>query len=148
MIYVAASSEEIERAEKWSHALRGEGISVTSVWPETIRRVQRERAMKSTNEASNPAAATVADRRKWSMENVTQILASELFWLLVPTPPNLSQGAYWEHSLAWRERKLTIASGGGDNQRFVFTALSQILCDDDEQAFDLIRHIYKRRAAI
>lgn len=146
MIYVAASSAEIERAEKWSHALRGEGITVTSVWPETIRRVQRERQMKTTNEASNPPQATVADRRKWSLENVTQIKASELFWLLVPGPENPSQGAYWEHAFAWSERKITVASGG--DQRFVFTSLSQILCDEDEQAFDLIRHIYKRRAAL
>lgn len=146
MIYVAACSEEIDRAEKWMNALRGEGIAVTSVWPETIRRVQRERAMKTTSEASNPHQATVSDRRKWSMENVTQIRASELFWLLVPTPPNLSQGAYWEHSAAWHERKLIVASGG--DQRFVFASLSQILCEEDEQAFELIRHIYKRRAAL
>src|SRR5690606_756073 len=124
---------EIERAEKWSNALRGEGITVTSVWPETIRRVQRERGMKTTQEASNPREATVADRRKWSMENVTQILACEVFWLLVPTPPYQSQGAYWEHSFAWHERKLTVASGG--DQRFVFVSLSQVLCETDEQAF-------------
>lgn len=146
MIYVAASSAEIERAEKWSHALRGEGISVTSVWPETIRRVQAERAMKTTAEASNPKEATVVDRRKWSMENVTQINAAEVFWLLVPGPDNPSQGAYWEHAYAWSQRKLTIGSGG--DQRFVFTALSQILVEEDELAFDLIKTIYRRRAAI
>ncbi len=146
MIYVAASSAEIERAEKWSKMLRGEGISVTSVWPETIRRVQAERAMKSTNEASNPPTATVADRRKWSMENVTQIKASEMLWLLVPGPDNPSQGAYWEHAFAWSERKMIIASGG--DQRFVFTSLSQVLCDTDEGAFEMIHHIYRRRSAL
>ena len=146
MIYVAASSAEIERAEKWSLALRGEGISVMSVWPETIRRVQAERGMKTTGEASNPRQASVADRRTWAMENVTQIKASEVFWLLVPGPANPSQGAFWEHAFAWSERKIIFASGG--DQRFVFTSLSQILVDTDEAAFDLIRHIYRRRAAL
>ena len=148
MIYVAASSAEIERAEKWMHSLRGEGIAVTSVWPETIRRVQRERAMATTQEASNPYQATVADQRTWAMENVTQIRASEVLWLLVPNPPNLSEGAYWEHSCAWNERKLTIASGGGTNRRFVFTALSHMIMETDEHAFEAIRLIYKRRAAL
>lgn len=146
MIYVAASSAEIERAEFWSNKLRGEGIAVTSVWPETIRRVQRERQMKTPGEASNPPQATVADRRTWSMENVTQIKAAELFWLLIPGPENPSQGAYWEHAFAWSERKLTIASGG--DQRFVFVSLSQVLVDTDEGAFEMIKHIYKRRAAL
>ena len=146
MIYVAASSAEIERAEKWSHKLRGAGINVTSVWPETIRRVQAERKMRSTAEASNPKEATVADRRTWSMENVRQIDASELFWLLVPPPEHPSQGAFWEHSHAWSQRKLIVASGG--DQRFVFCSFSSILVEDDESAFDLILAIYKRRAAI
>jgi hypothetical protein len=146
MIYVAASSADIERAELWSNRLRGEGITVTSVWPETIRRVQAERGMRTTNEASNPKQASVADRRTWAMENVRQIRAAELFWLLVPGPENPSQGAYWEFACAWNERKLTIASGG--DQRFVFTALAQILVDDDEAAFDLIRHVYRRRAVL
>jgi hypothetical protein len=146
MLYVAASSAEIERAEMWSQRLRSEGIAVTSVWPETIRRVQREREMATTNEASNPPQATVGDRRKWSLENVTQIKAAEVFWLLVPGPENPSQGAYWEHAFAWSERKITIASGG--DQRFVFTSLSQILCETDEDAFEMIKHIYKRRAAL
>ncbi len=146
MIYVAASSTEIERAEKWSAKLRGEGIGVTSVWPETIRRVQAERAMKTTNEASNPAQATVADRRKWSLENVAQIKASEMFWLLVPAAENPSQGAYFEFAVARENHKLTFASGG--DQRFVFTALAQIICEDDDSAFDMIRHIYRRRAAL
>lgn len=145
MIYVAASSAEIERAERWSDRLRSEGIPVTSVWPETIRRVQRERQMASTHEASNPRAATVADKREWSSENIRQILAAETFWLLVPTPPLLSEGAYYEFAVAGRERKLTIASGGGDNQRMVFTAMAHILCEDDEHAFEIIRKIHARR---
>jgi hypothetical protein len=148
MIYVAASSAEIERAEKWMNALRGEGIAVTSVWPETIRRVQRERHMASTHEASNPRQATVADRRTWALENVAQIHASEALWLLVPMPPNLSEGAYYELAVANERRKLTLASGGGDNQRMVFTALAQILFDADELAFEAIKLIYKRRAAL
>lgn len=146
MIYIAASSAEIERAEKWNNAVRGEGITVTSVWTETIRRVQRERGMKSTGEASNPAQATVADRRMWSMENVTQIRASDVLWLLVPPKESPSQGAYFEFAVAWNERKLTVASGG--DQRFVFTALAQILVEADEHAFEAIRLIYKRRAAL
>jgi hypothetical protein len=146
VIYVAASSADIDRAEKWNNALRGEGIVVTSVWCETIRRVQRERSMKTTHEASNPREATVVERRGWAMENVNQILASEVLWLLVPPPESPSQGAYWEHALAWRERKLTIASGG--DQRFVFTALSQIIVEQDEHAFEAIRLIYKRRTSL
>lgn len=145
-IYVAASSTEIERAEKWIAALRGQGITVTSVWPETIRRVQKERAMKTTNEASNPKQATVADHRTWSMENVSQIDKSDLFWLLVPAPENPSQGAYFEFACAWKAHKLTIASGG--DQRFVFTSLAQILVEEDQSAYELILAIYQKRSAL
>jgi len=142
MIYVAASSAEIERAEKWMAALRKDGIHVTSTWPETIRRVQAERAL-ALKDACNPKVATVTDRRSWSMENVNAVLSADLFWLLVPPLEHPSQGAYFEFSLAWRERKLTFASGG--DQRFVFCSLAGALFEQDEYAFDAIRAIYRHR---
>jgi hypothetical protein len=144
MIYVAASSAEIERAEKWMGALRKDGIRVTSIWPETIRRVQAERAL-ALKEACNPKVATVTDRRTWSMENVNAVCAAEVFWLLVPPLESPSQGAYFEFAVAWRERKLTFASGG--DQRFVFTSLACALFEQDDYAFDAIRAVYRHRKA-
>lgn len=144
MIYVAASSAEIDRAEKWMAALRKDGIVVTSTWPETIRRVQAERAL-SLKDACNPKVATVSDRRMWSMENINAVINAEVFWLLVPGPENPSQGAYFEFATAWRERKLTFASGG--DQKFVFTSLAHSLFEQDEYAFDAIRAIYRHRRA-
>lgn len=144
-VYVAASSAEIERAEKWIQALRERGLCVTSTWPESIRRVQAERALSSTLEASNPHQATVEERRVWALENIHRISEAQYFWLLVPEAVTPSQGAYFEFGVARSLRRPSIASGG--DQRFVFTALADRLFDRDEDAFEYLVALSNQHAA-
>lgn len=134
-LYVACSSAEIERAEKWIRALRERKVTVTSTWPETIRRVQAERNIASTAAASNPRQATREDRQKWAMENVRAIKSATHLWLLCPPSEHVSQGVYFEFGIAWADKR-TIASGG--DQRFVFSALADDLYETDEQAFERV----------
>lgn len=141
-VYVACSSAEIERAERWIRGLRDRKILVTSTWPETIRRVQAERNIASTAAASNPRQATREDRQKWAMENVLAIKRATHLWLLCPPSEHVSQGAYFEFGVAWNDKR-TIASGG--DQRFVFSALADDLYETDEQAFERVLELAQAR---
>ena len=146
MIYVAGSSQEIERAEKWAAALRQEKIDVTSNWPENIREVQRKIKAPTTLDAANPKRATVADRRGWAQVNVDQVRRSESLWLLIPGAGITSQGAYYELAIANENGKRTIGSGG--DQRFIFAALSTMLYETDEEAFEALRIIHQPAMAL
>lgn len=133
-LYIAGASSDIERAEKWIHACRERQITVTSTWPENIRKVQAERKIASTGEASNPKQATDEDRYQWSMANVLEVRNASHLWILYPTHPHTSQGAYFELAVAWMDAKGTIGSGG--DRRFIYSSVAEYKFEQDEQAFD------------
>lgn len=146
-VYIAASSAEIERAERWAKALRGEGIEVTSTWMGALREVQRQRGLATGGAASNLADDTFETRRKLARENVRQVLSSSIFWLLVPPDEHPSQGAYYELATANSDNDIfTIASGG--SQRFVFVTLADQLVATDEEAFDYIVSFDQQHAIV
>jgi len=84
-VYVAGASAEMERAEGWMRKLREAGITVTSTWPDVIRKVG----------AANPMDAPRADRLGWAIDDVRQVVESNVFWLLLPQG-KVSAGAYTE----------------------------------------------------
>lgn len=88
MIYVAASSKEIDRAETMIRKLRENGISVSSTWPEQIRAVGD----------ANPIDATRSQRARWSLICLTEVYKSDVLWLLYPTQP--TAGAWVELGFA------------------------------------------------
>jgi hypothetical protein len=83
-IYVAASSGEMERAEKWMAKLRAAGHTVTSSWPEVVRKVG----------SANPMTAPRELRAQWAMTDLQEVEQSNALWLLLPEKP--SAGAYTE----------------------------------------------------
>jgi hypothetical protein len=93
-VYVAGASSEMERAEKWMAALRQTGIEVTSTWPEVIRKVAEALKLNPAH-AANPMDAPREDRAHWAITDLTEVAASTVFWLLLPTGKP-SVGAYCE----------------------------------------------------
>lgn len=139
-VYVAGSSGEIERAEKWMAALRAAGFEVTSTWPETIRKVG----------SANPMTATREQRAMWSAQDLSEVSDAEVFWLLLPEGKP-SEGACVEFgyavmlgATAKEARALgildapnfwMIASGV---ERSIFTALAEHF-ETDEKAFEVLK---------
>ncbi len=92
MIYIACSSKEIDRAEKWMQKCRENGIGVVCSWPANIRRVG----------VPNPTTASREERARWSMQNLNELVSAEQFWILMPEGP-VSFGAAFELGFAVRE---------------------------------------------
>jgi hypothetical protein len=128
-VYVAASSGEIERAEKWMKALRDAGIVVQSTWPEVIRK---------SGGVANPMSATREQRREWSFTDLAEVKKAEILWLLCPNVPTI--GAYVELGFACGSSEAAnprtlIASG--IEPRTIFTSICGYY-ETDELAFDAI----------
>ena len=120
-IYVAASSHEIDRAERCMAALRAAGIIVTSTWPTTIRNVGD----------ANPMTATREQRYPWADGDIAEVNGASGFLLLMPQ--KASQGAFFEFGFAFASEKVTWVSGPNQGAS-IFTALANHHHDTDEEA--------------
>lgn len=114
-VYVAASSNELERAEKWISLLRAAGIVVTSGWVENIR----EKGISNPREG----ATVDADRSTSAVVNRDNVERADLLWFLVPAPEaeirdNHGRGGYYEAGLADAWGKVLVFSG--DTRQSVF----------------------------
>lgn len=122
-VYVAGSSSELNRATRWSQALRDAGITVVSTWPEVISRVG----------SANPTDAPAHQRRSWAYTDlVVELGSADWLWLLAPleTP---GRGAYVELGCAFAARKNIVCSG--PTVQSIFCALGTEYAFDQE-AFD------------
>lgn len=122
-VYVAASSADIDRAERWMAALRDAGHQVTSTWTANVRKVG----------AANPRHASEAERVLWSTDCFVQISASDLVWLLVPPPEKPSFGAWIEvgYALACQQLEGTRSLiSSGDTKQSIFCAMGVELVHD------------------
>jgi len=165
-LYLAGSSAEITRAERWSKALADAGVVVTSAWianitqagaanPPEAPQAQREAwashcLTQISNSgwfwllnpygpscgAANPPEAPQAQREAWASHCLTQISNSGWFWLLNPYGP--SCGAFAELGFAWAQRKTIVVSGGTPGLS-IFGALGTEF-HADQEAYDLVLH--------
>jgi hypothetical protein len=123
-IYVAGASSEIERARRVIAALRAEGHEITFDWTvdfeanETLLDVQR-------------GAYADADFQGVSMANRVV--------LLIPAPPNLTQGAWWEGGVADALEIPIIASGRPEHRAKNIFLSHALEVDTDEEAIELCR---------
>jgi hypothetical protein len=120
-VYVAASSDDIDRARRWIAALRAAGVEVTADWPETIASVG----------AANPRAATRGERKRWAEGDLGDVKRAHLFWLLVPAA-GAGRGAYAELGYA-RALGLSLMASG-DTHQSIFCAMG-VEHPTDEAAF-------------
>ena len=121
-VYLAGSSLEIERVERWRDQLRGAGIDVVSTWTDSVRQVGE----------SNPRSASQPERWGWAMTCVNQVRRADLAWILVPPVTAPTRGAWCELMVA--------AIGGhelgpicsGDTLQTTFCALGDEYATDEE----------------
>jgi nucleoside 2-deoxyribosyltransferase len=134
-IYVAASSQEIDRAEHWMIRLQEEGVHVTSTWIQSIRKVG----------VANPADATREQRAAWAHQDADEVVLANGLWLLMPTKP--TSGAWWEFGYAFGLGKHLWISGPSQS-RSIFTGLADRSFEKDAEALeDIVNHANARRAS-
>ena len=121
-IYIAGSSDELDRASKWIEMLRVSGLDVTHDWPAMVRDVGE----------GNPKGATSEDRRGWATSCVEAVRDANLLWLLMPI--KTSFGAFSELGIAI-ERQTPIVVSGPLLHRSIFTDLADRVYADDQMAF-------------
>lgn len=130
-VYVAASSDEIDRAVRWIAMLRGDGIHVTSSWPAVIT---------AAGGVANPRDAAQPDRYRWAAHDLTEVRAADVYWMLAPAI-GAGRGAYAELGFAVASGLVPVASG--DTKQSIFTALAHEFVDDD-QACAFIQQLARR----
>lgn len=133
-VYIAASSSEMDRAEKWKKALEAEGVQVNSTWIDVIR--------NQPNGEANPRDATIEQKKAWCLKDVKEALGSSVLWLLMPQGPH-SFGATFEYAfyvaLSPDHNQHFVS---GDYKRSIFTSFSTCF-DKDEDAFEAIVKLFK-----
>lgn len=130
-VYVAGSSAEIERVERWSAALVAAGIEVVSSWPQNVRAVG----------SANPRDASREQRLAWTATCLVEVTTATVVWFLVPGSAAATRGAWAEigfargcsHDPARRPRLVF----SGDTKQSIFCALGDEH-DTDEAAFAAI----------
>lgn len=127
-VYVAGSSEELERVSYWQTVLRNEGIDVVGDWVEMVREVGE----------ANPRGGGSAERQAHARSCLSAIEGADILWVLVPdgTP---GRGAYYEAGYA-RALGLTVIFSG-DYEQSIFGAMADYEHDDDADAVETIRHL-------
>jgi len=124
-VYLAGSTQDIERAKRWRDALVSAGVEVVSTWIEVVEKVG----------SGNPQDATKVQRADWSTTDLAEVASADVLWLLVPPADKAARGAWLEFGYAV-ERRITLISSG-DTRQSIFTAMG-IELETDEDAFYLI----------
>lgn len=118
-VYVASSSADIDRAERWMGLLAKGGLAVTSTWPKVVRTVGD----------ANPREATMDQRCGWASCDLAEVKACDLLWFLVPAHEG-GHGAFYETGYADALDKVSVFSG--DTKKSIFTARGHEFADDTE----------------
>lgn len=129
-VYLAAASEEIERARRWRDRLVSVGVPVCSTWIEKVDEAYG---------VANPRNVSRLERKVIATTCVAEVKACRHLWLLVPGPKARTAGAWCELIAAHMFGKPVISSGG--TEQSVFCALGLEYAHDDE-AFAAIAEGY------
>lgn len=123
-IYVAASSIEIDRAERMISRLKAAGHEITEDWTVKIRQVGL------ANQGLTPEL-----RREAADADFRGVAAADRVVILVPKTPVVTQGAWWEGGVADALDIETIAAGRKeDRDRNIFLSRC-IEVDTDDEVF-------------
>lgn len=125
-VYIAGSTNDIERVDYWSRRLVEAGHAVVSTWTDTVKKVG----------AGNPRDASVGQRMEWSYADFAEVELADVLWLLVPPPKLVAvHGSSIELGYAKRAGKRLVASG--DTRCSIFCSIAHEY-ERDEDAFALI----------
>lgn len=144
MIYVAASSREIDRAKAIIKKLRDNGIAVTSTWPEQILNVGE----------ANPADASTEQRALLAATCLREVADANIFWYLYPPKGVPTSGAHTEYGFALAaatiEYERTASTPrthtiivSGNTEGTIFPALVQEY-QSDVTAFAHVLEVYRK----
>ncbi len=125
-IYVAGSSDELERVERCMAAARAAGLLVTFDWALKIREVG----------AANPRDVSVEQRREWALADLEGVEAADVVWFLAPEH-GPARGAFYEIAHA-NAIGLQVVVSGKNHACSIFTALCAAECETDEEGLGLI----------
>ncbi len=139
-VYVAAASNEIERAELWMARLRQVGITVVSTWAENIRKVG----------AANPMNVTREQRAVWAKGCLSEVSDANVLWFLLPPKGVYTDGAPTEFGYALlfgaiaQEARQAGVEGAPNfriavsgTERSIFTSLALHYASDDAAFEDI-----------
>lgn len=137
-IYVAGASAELELCKRYMQKLREAGFTITHDWTAEIEK----------NAGKTDKDLTWAEAREHANGDLAGVAASDLFWLMVPRPPNASKGCWVELGYASSDKsKLIYVSGAARGCIFLARA-DQLFegggIDVHETAFNAIVHRYAR----
>jgi len=122
-IYIAASSNELDRAERWQRNLNHAGIETTSGWIAKVRMYG----------GGNPPGASRGDCLHWATEDLRNVDDADILWVLLPD--GRSDGAFTELGYAVAKQKQILTSG--DN-RSIFGSLTSHYPSDQEAFNELV----------
>lgn len=134
-IYIAGASSEMERAVAARDWLTKAGLEVVSTWTDVVAAVGD----------ANPASATPADRRAWSVTDLEQVGKCDLLWFLVPPRETPTRGGWLEVGYARAGRKILLFSG--DCSQSIFCALGTE-CQNDQEAMAHIAYLAREGAFV
>lgn len=138
-IYVAASSSlvELQRAIEVRDKLIAKGHTITEDWPSIVSaNVAKGRA---PNQLSPEERRAVADADYAGVASADRVI------LLVPRPPALTKGAWWEGGVA-DALNIPVIAAGRPEDRAPMIFLSRVHeVDTDEEAIDLCNDDIMRR---
>lgn len=109
-VYIAGSSADIDRVDRWAAALTEAGITVVSTWTANVRAVGH----------ANPRDASPSDRCGWARQCWLGVARASLIWLLVPPVDAPTRGAWAELGYAVSLGKPLVCSG--DYRQSIFCA--------------------------
>lgn len=128
-MYLAGSSQDVNRCRHWHMQLVGAGVEVVSTWIDSVAAVGN----------ANPRGATAEARTGWSRTCLEQIGDADVLWFLVPPPDRRTCGAWVELGYALGCDLRVICSG--DTRQSIFTALGDEYATDADAFWAITRMI-------
>jgi len=128
-LYIAGSSQELDRAALWIARAKEAGIEITLDWTIPIR------------EKGSGNTLPFVEKQHYACADRDAIRSADAFWFLVPA--RMSFGATWEFGFAygyWCTNDLAqpdpIVLSGPKAGDHIFSTLAHVLFQRDEDAFE------------
>lgn len=137
-VYVAASSDELDRAEAAMELLREAGFEVALNWVKTIR----ECGIANPEEQERDG-----DCRVWAEASRGAVRGADAFWLLAPSV-GAARGAFTELGIGI-EREIPIVVSGPHARCSIFARLANELVPEDVRALAILsrwRNVAQQKA--
>jgi nucleoside 2-deoxyribosyltransferase len=121
-IYVAGSSDQLERVEDAMIALERKGHTICHDWVTPVKQVGE----------ANPPDASLYARLRWARDDLAGVDSAQVLWVLMPSKEGFGAGVELGYAIA---KGIPIVVSGC-HTRSIFTAFATECFDRDDQALD------------